>query len=56
MSKASEELKKLVALLRGITRVSRGGEKRPSGTENIKDSVTKEGQPTSPKSRRPGVR
>ena len=56
MSKASEKLKNRVALLRGITQVSRGVGKERKGTENVKDSVTKKGQPTSPKSKRPEVR
>lgn len=55
MSKASEELKKRVALLRGITRGSRGGGKEPSGTESIKDSATNADRSTSPKNRRPSV-
>lgn len=53
MSKASEELKNRVALLRGITQASRGVGKKLKDTENVKGSVTREGRPTSPKSKRP---
>jgi len=43
VSKASDELKKRVALLREITGVSRGGRKKPKDTPIVKDAVTKKG-------------
>lgn len=53
MSKASEELKNRVALLRGMIQLSRGAGNEHKNTKDVKDSVAKGGQPTNPKSKRP---